>query len=248
MTSPQPPTTFFPELHRTSYNNMLGKHLIQHQKRRRSSSVPPRFQPRNFASSNLSNTNSRSETPLVFAQLQVTDPRPVHHPSKAAKVDARPVPIERVHKPQPPPVTRDPVETKKKMDEDLIQLNFEDITVAELKDMLRERGYPTTGKKAVLTDRLKEAQRQLINSRVTASPAIQGFAEMTLNSPVMEKMSTSLPNESIHPALSTFSKDDLDLNAFLVDTDAFPPWNNDDTLFKFSDWDQEQLDTFLTEL
>lgn len=175
--------TFFPELHRTSYNTILGNQLKQHQKRRRSSSLPPAF---------LKQKQQHVPTPLIFTTIQVTDPTPVHHIQKAAKVDTRPVQIERVHKPIPKPVTCDPVETQKKLDEDLIQLNFEDVTVAELKEMLRERGLPATGKKAVLTERLRDARDQLLKSKSTGtwlkadsvSPHLQGLANMTIHSPI----------------------------------------------------------------
>ncbi|KAI8373913.1 hypothetical protein BD560DRAFT_423033 [Blakeslea trispora] len=225
---PTPPetmtNTFFPELHRTSYNTILGKQLRQHQKRRRSSSLPPAFHTVNR------NTNNKGPTPLIFTQIQVTDPTPIQHTQKAAKVDARPIAIERVHKkPQmTKPMDIDPIETQRKLDEELLQLNFDDVTVAELKEMLKERGLSSTGKKAVLSDRLKEARDQLLAKKnpnwvkeeqptwikqetediqpwctqqeeakssstwisppikketITASPAIQGMADMSLHSP-----------------------------------------------------------------
>lgn len=173
--------TFFPELHRTSYNTLLGKQLKQHQKRRRSSSLPPAFHRQQ---------KQHIPTPLIFTQIQVTDPTPIHHTQKAQKVDTRPVAIERVHKPQPKPVTCDPIETQKRLDEQLIQLNFEDVTVAELKEMLRDRGLPATGKKAILTDRLKDARDILNNKNKSSawlkdtSPNIQGLANMTIHSPI----------------------------------------------------------------
>ncbi|KAI8076626.1 uncharacterized protein B0P05DRAFT_133841 [Gilbertella persicaria] len=208
--SPTPPesmtTTFFPELHRTSYNTILGKQLRQHQKRRRSSSLPPAF----HATNKHVNTN-KGPTPLIFTQIQVTDPTPIQHTQKAAKVDARPIAIERV--PKKPQVTKpmdiDPVETQRKLDEQLLQLNFEDVTVAELKEMLKERGLSSTGKKAVLLDRLKEARDQLHRNHslwskrpsdelsTNASPAIQGIADMSIHSPAVPvKMSFS---PVVHP-------------------------------------------------
>lgn len=191
--------TFFPELHRTSYNTILGKQLKQHQKRRRSSSLPPVFHQRP--------KQQHVPTPLIFTQIQVTDPTPVHHTQKAAKVDTRPVAIERVHKPQPKPVTCDPIQTQKKLDEQLLQLNFEDVTVAELKEMLRERGLPATGKKAILTDRLREARDLLVKQKSASwllptlkdeesvSPQIQGLANMTIHSPVPPTQALFMPIE-----------------------------------------------------
>jgi hypothetical protein len=196
--------TFFPELHRTSYNTILGKQLKQHQKRRRSSSLPPVFTHKQ--------KQQHVPTPLIFTQIQVTDPTPpIHHTQKKkAPQDTRPVAIERVHKPVFQPVVVDPIETQKKLDEQLISVNFEDVTVAELKEMLRERGLPATGKKAILTDRLKDARDLLVkqkwstssasapqmagsNKKITAasvSPHIQGLANMTIHSPIVP------PNET----------------------------------------------------
>lgn len=163
----------------------MGNQLKQHQKRRRSSSLPPAFLKQK-------QQHQHVPTPLIFTQIQVTDPTPIQHIQKAAKVDTRPVQIERVHKPTPKPVTCDPVETQKKLDEDLIQLNFEDVTVAELKEMLRERALPATGKKAVLTERLKDARDLLLKKKKnntwlkaeSVSPNLQGLANMTIHSPI----------------------------------------------------------------
>lgn len=222
--------TFFPELHRTSYNTILGKQLKQHQKRRRSSSLPPVF-------THKQKQQHHVPTPLIFTQIQVTDPTPpIHHATKKSKQpqDTRPVAIERVHKPVPKPQVVDPVETQKKLDQELLVVNFEDVTVAELKEMLRERGLPATGKKAVLTDRLRDARDLLIKgkwssssssstttakqaavatekaattaekavaltlannqqqktSTTTVSPHIQGLANMTIHSPIVQQNET----------------------------------------------------------
>lgn len=45
---------------------------------------------------------------------------------------------------------------QKQLDNQLDKVDFEDITVSELKEMLRQRGKPATGKKAVLLQRLQE--------------------------------------------------------------------------------------------
>lgn len=172
----QEEVTFFPELQRTSYNTILGQQLQKHQKRRRSSSLPPVFKQQ----------QKRVPTPLIFTQIQVTDPRPVQHTQKAAKVVAKPIPIERVVKKPSPlkPEECDPLEKQKKMDQTLIHLNFDDVTVAELKDMLKERGLPNTGKKAILIQRLKQVRENLLHF----SPAIQGIANMTIHSPLPPTM------------------------------------------------------------
>lgn len=198
--SQQQTITFFPELHRTSYNTILGKQLKQHQKRRRSSSLPPAFH----------SNKTTKPTPLIFTQIQVTDPTPIHHTQKAAKVDTRPIAIERVPKKEKviAPVICDPAEKRKKLDDQLINLNFEDVTVAELKEMLRERGLSSSGKKAVLTDRLRNARDDLLGIKikvepVSASPAIQGLADMSINSPCPPAMFSPMQDTIIHPSETT---------------------------------------------
>ncbi|KAF1802478.1 hypothetical protein FB192DRAFT_1108802 [Mucor lusitanicus] len=210
--SQQQTITFFPELHRTSYNTILGKQLKQHQKRRRSSSLPPAFH----------SSKTTKPTPLIFTQIQVTDPTPIHHTQKAAKVDTRPIAIERVPKKEKvvAPVISDPVEKQRKLDDQLIKLNFEDVTVAELKEMLRERGLSSSGKKAVLTDRLREARDVLLGIQpkkpavVSASPAIQGMADMTIHSPCPPTMMFSpMQDTTIHPSEAHYQYQPSSTNA-----------------------------------
>ncbi|KAL0143761.1 hypothetical protein V8B55DRAFT_1444929 [Mucor lusitanicus] len=274
--SQQQTITFFPELHRTSYNTILGKQLKQHQKRRRSSSLPPAFH----------SSKTTKPTPLIFTQIQVTDPTPIHHTQKAAKVDTRPIAIERVPKKEKvvAPVISDPVEKQRKLDDQLIKLNFEDVTVAELKEMLRERGLSSSGKKAVLTDRLREARDVLLGIQpkkpavVSASPAIQGMADMTIHSPCPPTMMFSpMQDTTIHPSEAHYQYqpsstnaeqpvNDLDINDLfdfdtMLDGNAilFPPstagssqaqqqQQQQHTNQWESDWDQDKLDHFLTEL
>ncbi|KAI9104536.1 hypothetical protein DFS34DRAFT_682432 [Phlyctochytrium arcticum] len=69
----------------------------------------------------------------------------------------------------PAPARKDPVplsqeEHYAKLDTSLLRADFDDITVAELKDLLRERGLPSSGKKALLVQRLQE-ELQLIHRR-----------------------------------------------------------------------------------
>ncbi|KAG0181797.1 hypothetical protein DFQ28_006017 [Apophysomyces sp. BC1034] len=102
-------------------------------RRRRSSSVPPTF--RGY------------QPPLIFAQLHIADPRP---PIQTQAKDLRPIKIERIHhhpRQRPTPAER--------------QINFDDITVAELKERLRQLGLSATGKKADLIQRLKVALRPI---------------------------------------------------------------------------------------
>lgn len=57
----------------------------------------------------------------------------------------------------------DPETYRRQLDEKLAKINFDDITVAELKETLRERGLSATGRKAELMNRLKEEYDLVIN-------------------------------------------------------------------------------------
>lgn len=73
-----------------------------------------------------------------------------------------PIQIQRVHRAnlsQP----LDAEQHQKKLDDQLVKANFDDITVSELKEMLRQRGKPATGKKAVLLQRLLD-ERDMIKA------------------------------------------------------------------------------------
>ncbi|CAJ0920521.1 8102_t:CDS:2 [Entrophospora sp. SA101] len=70
--------------------------------------------------------------------------------------NALPIQIQRnpKHSQASPPMSSE--EYQRKLNEELEKVDFEDITVSELKEMLRQRGKPATGKKAVLMQRLQE--------------------------------------------------------------------------------------------
>lgn len=73
-----------------------------------------------------------------------------------------PIQIQRVHRAnsnQP----MDAEQHQKRLDDQLVKANFDDITVSELKEMLRQRGKPATGKKAILLQRLVE-EREVIKA------------------------------------------------------------------------------------
>ncbi|KAF7728192.1 hypothetical protein EC973_006586 [Apophysomyces ossiformis] len=75
-----------------------------------------------------------------------------------------PIQIKRVHR-DSTPHPLDAEEYQRKLDDQLIKVNFDDITVSELKDMLRQRGKPAMGKKAILLQRLQEERDQITNAR-----------------------------------------------------------------------------------
>ncbi|KAI8976432.1 hypothetical protein BDB01DRAFT_802815 [Pilobolus umbonatus] len=113
--------------------------------RRRSSSVPPRIQ-------GLSQEHIYPSLPVTH-----TSAAPVSVPPKPL-----PIQIQRIHPLVP---TNRPVNMelhRLQLDEKLEKVNFDDITVAELKEMLRERGLSATGRKAELLGRLKEEYDNLM--------------------------------------------------------------------------------------
>ncbi|CAG8448580.1 11715_t:CDS:2 [Funneliformis caledonium] len=76
--------------------------------------------------------------------------------SSSFRRNALPIQIQRnpKHNHNSPPLSSE--EYQRKLDEELEKVDFEDITVSELKEMLRQRGKPATGKKAILMQRLQE--------------------------------------------------------------------------------------------
>ncbi|KAI9267404.1 hypothetical protein BY458DRAFT_437230 [Sporodiniella umbellata] len=261
-TQQQQNVRFFPEVQ--NYNIELGKKLRQHTKRRRSSSLPPVFHGRNHKQNN----------PVVFAPVQVTDPRPIQHTSKAPKIEVPPVAIERApKKPQPKPVALDPEETQKKLEEQLLHVNFDDVTVAELKEMLKERGLLTTGKKVVLVERLKAARDKLIQShpsetkqpmlapyaskeqidhgwppQTTQSPALPSFANMTIHSPIPSQDNSLSSVQNDNDTMSIFpSPSSLGYNQDFNVTDIFDGCglsDDNETLLFPSDLQQEENNLF----
>ncbi|CAI2171061.1 6268_t:CDS:2 [Funneliformis geosporum] len=76
--------------------------------------------------------------------------------SSSFRRNALPIQIQRnpKHNHNSPPLSSE--EYQRKLDEELEKVDFDDITVSELKEMLRQRGKPATGKKAILMQRLQE--------------------------------------------------------------------------------------------
>ncbi|ORZ10568.1 hypothetical protein BCR42DRAFT_422645 [Absidia repens] len=116
-----------------------------------------------------------------------------------------PIQIQRVHRVN----TNQPVDAEqlqKRLDDQLVKANFDDITVSELKEMLRQRGKPATGKKAILLQRLVD-ERDNINagrsgkathrySQPPPSLEKRNSMEAMYSSPLLESPS-SVPNSSM---------------------------------------------------
>ncbi|KAG0166117.1 hypothetical protein DFQ28_009009 [Apophysomyces sp. BC1034] len=81
-----------------------------------------------------------------------------------------PVQIKRVHRNS----TSHPVDAEqhqRRLNDQLVKVNFDDITVSELKEMLRQRGKPAMGKKALLMKRLQEERDIITGARSRNAPS-----------------------------------------------------------------------------
>ncbi|KAI9189418.1 hypothetical protein H9P43_000851 [Blastocladiella emersonii ATCC 22665] len=66
-------------------------------------------------------------------------------------------------------------EVERALDDALLRVDFNDITVSELKDLLRQRGRQATGRKALLAERLKEEIASVHAKRAAENAAAMGF-------------------------------------------------------------------------
>jgi hypothetical protein len=105
---------------------------------------------------------------------------------------AKPIPIGRVSRLQAANLSMDAEEHHRRLDEQLQKVNFDDITVSELKEMLRQRGKPATGKKVTLIQRLME-ERDMVNAlkNGVAIPNNSNPSSFNAGSPIN---SSSVPN------------------------------------------------------
>ncbi|KNE64571.1 hypothetical protein AMAG_09930 [Allomyces macrogynus ATCC 38327] len=79
--------------------------------------------------------------------------------------------------PLPPARRASSSEIEHHLDERLLHVDFNDVTVTELKDHLRQRGKPATGKKAVLVARIKAEIAAVLVKRAARAPAGSAKAE-----------------------------------------------------------------------
>ncbi|CAG8699819.1 20402_t:CDS:2 [Cetraspora pellucida] len=88
--------------------------------------------------------------------LQPAQSFPLNFPMSFRRPNALPIQIHRNPKHSHASAPLSSEEYQRKLNEELEKVDFDDITVSELKEMLRQRGKPATGKKAVLMQRLQE--------------------------------------------------------------------------------------------
>ncbi|KAI7852450.1 hypothetical protein BDC45DRAFT_607325 [Circinella umbellata] len=121
------------------------------------------------------NNNVRATSKSPSAQHQ----QPINFPSRTM-----PIQIQRVQRASvPQPV--DVEQHQRKLDDQLEKVDFDDITVSELKDMLRQRGKPATGKKAILVQRLQD-ERDFI--RAVKSGTAQRHSQPPLSASYTSKL------------------------------------------------------------
>lgn len=155
---------------------LVSKHPHHHHARR-SSSVPPHF--------HRFKQHQHQLMQVVDPNFPYTLKQP---PIQIKRVVSTNTPAQHAHP------SMDTETYKTQLDEKLRKVNFDDITVAELKDMLRDRGLSATGRKAELMARLKEEQDVLFSNKAAVikapgSPALhRRVANISLtDSPTMEK-------------------------------------------------------------
>ncbi|KAG2187810.1 hypothetical protein INT44_005500 [Umbelopsis vinacea] len=130
------------------YNSFsgFGEHIRS--ERRRSTSLPPALPPSSMPALGV---------PDMHGGNAISAP----NTPQAANNQSLPIQIPRTAKAHPQTVAMSEEEQQKKLDEQLLKIDFDDITVAELKEMLRERKKATNGKKADLVQRLADERRMV---------------------------------------------------------------------------------------
>jgi hypothetical protein len=156
-----------------------------HPAARRSVSVPPHFHKFKPNHQDSMYNQFQATTSLLHQQ---------HLPATAMPAP-KPLPIQIQRVNQNNTQSNRPANTeahRRQLDEKLEKVNFDDITVAELKDMLRERGLSATGRKAELMNRLKKEHELLRRGGGAAAvaaavPSGQG-SPMMGNSPLHRRV------------------------------------------------------------
>ncbi|KAI7867548.1 hypothetical protein BDF14DRAFT_1881676 [Spinellus fusiger] len=173
---------------------VAGEGPIDHQ--RRFNELQARFRV-NYAQSSLSSSErGRSFSP----PLKDTTTAP--HLASSLPSRTMPIQIQRVYR-QNPSQPLDAEQHQRRLDDQLIKVNFDDITVSELKEMLRQRSKPATGKKAVLMQRLQE-ERELIKVARHGKPLSSSqLLSVPMSMPMSMPMSVSMSVAGPEPRLGS---------------------------------------------
>jgi len=162
-TSPQTPTQQIivqESVPVTTQNSQFA--IIAQQGRQRANTIPgstaPPYPPQNTSSSSPYNSSSQVK-PAVSTPPAGKIAISSNH-TKSIPATTSPMPGVMMNFPNK--LSRDlftQSEHLRKLDEELDKVDFDDVTVYELKDLLRKRGLPSSGKKAILTERLLDEKR-----------------------------------------------------------------------------------------
>ncbi|KAI8374138.1 uncharacterized protein BYT42DRAFT_392613 [Radiomyces spectabilis] len=172
---------------------VLRPHLKPEQ-RKRSSSVPPAFH------SDLYQAKLSHHQPPLLPTL--TKPLP----TKIDRVPAAPA----VQKPK----------TQSELDDQLQKVNFDDVTVAELKEMLRDRGMSAAGRKAELLQRLRDERDAMLQQKQQYNNTLQPPPNPMMDSPSKPPSQTSA---SFSPASSASPNHECLVASGALHT---PPYSN----------------------
>lgn len=134
--------------------------MIAQQGRQRANTIPgstaPPYPPQTTSSPYSASVKPSVSTPPV-GKIAISS-----NPSKSIPAATSPLPGMIPMMGFPSKLSRDlftQSEHLRKLDEELDKVDFDDVTVYELKDLLRKRGLPSSGKKAILTERLLDEKR-----------------------------------------------------------------------------------------
>ncbi|SAM03768.1 hypothetical protein [Absidia glauca] len=219
---PQPPQQ--PSHKPTTSQSRLQAPSYRGHRRRRSSSVPSLFHsvkkrmvqtsivpPGGTINSNLDQERPYSAQPTTMIAGSVP-PVPTHQHQPLYYVppaqNTKPLAIQIQRNPASHRRPSSTIELNQdQLDEKLLQVNFNDVTVAELKDYLRERNLSVAGRKAELTQRLYNERQQVHARRQGNKPSVQDTPIIT--SPIAPSPTPTTTSLSASPPSSVFSSSSL---------------------------------------
>ncbi|KAI9353948.1 hypothetical protein BD770DRAFT_445283 [Pilaira anomala] len=227
-----PPQQYYPsDMNWTDNNNnthssFMGSDYTNHRHatssstmKKRSSSVPPHY----------NKFRPAQQQDYMYNQFQVVNH--LQQPNSTTTTATKPLPIKiprmhpgHLHLNQP----MDMEAYRRQLDEKLEKINFDDITVAELKDALRERGLPATGRKAELLSRLKR-ERDLLKDRnaiAEAAAAVDSLTSPSMMATTTTTTTTPLHRRVTHLNLSSSEDSPTKRHQRLYNPYSPPPYSN----------------------
>ncbi|KAI8085317.1 hypothetical protein BDF21DRAFT_492074 [Thamnidium elegans] len=166
----------WPESTTIGFTQPLSSQYNRHPATKRSSSVPPHF-----------HKYKPAQQDSMYNQFQLTPG--LQHPPLLNSSKPLPMQIPRVnmvHAQSNRLVNKE--ELRRQLDQKLEKINFDDITVAELKEALRERGLSATGRKAELLARLKRERDLLVNCSSITAVSNGGLTSPPMTTPLHRRV------------------------------------------------------------